>query len=157
MIQHILRSVRRSKILVILPVFYLLIAWAHWGIKRAEFYPFAPWSMFNNVPRQVTRYVVVVHSGANGQIIVPARVWDCVPGGIKSLPLPFYRAQQTMGQAIEANDQTTRQDAEVVIKAFLKDQFLAGEAVLMREVFDPAQMLLNDSTESVEALARFNF
>lgn len=157
MFRRIWRLVRQNRLLAAVPVVYLVIAWGHWGIRRTEFYPFAPWSMFNNVPRNVTRYVVVLHTSRDNTQTLPARVWDCIPGGIKSLPLPFYRAQQELGLAIASNDRTGQQPALKCIEQFLRTHFGNGTAALVRESFDPAQMLLTGVPDETKVLTEFSF
>lgn len=139
--------------LLSLPVVYVVIAWGYWGINRQEFYPFAPWSMFNNVPNQVTRYVVYVERPAGENL----PVWDCLPEGIKAMPVSVYRAQQALGQAVERKQLQRAIAARNTLIVFLQDKLQAGKCTLVREVFDPREMLLNKQLLERKELISINF
>ncbi|MDG1895211.1 MAG: hypothetical protein P8J37_09900 [Fuerstiella sp.] len=126
-----------------LPIAYVLIAWGHWGLFRCEFYPFAPWSMFNNVPNTVTRYVLIVQYADGGEFNEAVPLWECFPGGVKALPLPVYRAQARLGRAIESQQTDTALQVRNQLVQFLRSELGGGTAVLMKEVFDPAKMYLD--------------
>ncbi len=150
-------SIRRYRFPAMLPVAYVLIAWGHWGICRSELYPFAPWSMFNNVPNSVTRYVLLVQDVDGRMIKESVPLWECFPNGLKALPLPVYRAQARLGRAIEAQQLEPAIQARNLILSFLRSKLGSGTAVLMKEVFDPAEMYLNGTMRENRKLHVLNF
>ncbi|MEO2031682.1 MAG: hypothetical protein ABGZ35_06330 [Planctomycetaceae bacterium] len=129
-----------------LPIAYVLIAWGHWGICRSELYPFAPWSMFNNIPNSVTRYVLFVQDADNREIAEAVPLWECFPDGVKALPLPVYRAQARLGLAIEAQQLEPAIQARNLIVSFLRSELGGGTAVLLNQLFHPTEMYLDDTT-----------
>jgi len=150
-------SIRRYGFPAILPIAYVLIAWGHWGILRSEFYPFAPWSMFNNVPNSVTRYVLFVQQADNPESTDAVPLWELIPGGVKALPLPVYRAQARLGLAIEAQQFEPAIQAQKQIRRFLRSKLSGGTAVLMKEVFVPTEMYLNGTLRENRKLYVLSF
>ncbi len=140
-----MRWLRRRKFLVLVPFAYLAIAWGHWIARQPEFYPFAPWAMFNNVPNSVTRYVLLVRSDDSpaGESVP---IWSCYSDGVKSLPLAVYRAQTEFGQAVESQDLEPARRSRTILLQFVRDHFETGQATLVKEVFDPAEMFLSGTT-----------
>ncbi len=150
-------SIRRYGSCAMIPIAYVLVAWGHWGICRSELYPFAPWSMFNNVPNSVTRYVLYVQDTDSREFVEAVPLWDCFPDGVKALPLPVYRAQAKLGLAIEAQQLEPANQARNLILPFLRSKLGGGTAVLMKEVFDPAEMYLNGTMHENRKLHALSF
>ena len=140
----LMRWVRRRSFLVVVPLLYIAIAWGHWIARKPEFYPFAPWAMFNDVPNSVTRYVLLVQPDEPADSkAVP--VWSCYSDGVKSLPLVVYRAQAELGRAVERQDLEPARRSRRILLQFVREHFGTGQATLVKEVFDPAEKFLNQT------------
>ena len=139
--RDIRRLKRRYSYMVILPAVYVGIAWGHWGVQRAELYPFAPWSMFNNVPNTVTRFTLVVESATDSSASAKP-IWEYFPEGVKALPLNIYRSQARLGIAVESQQPDQVAAAQNILTDFLKNELGSGEAVLIKVTFDPAKMYI---------------
>jgi hypothetical protein len=143
---------------------YPAIAWGHWLLvaaellpdRRAELFPFAPWTMFGSVPNQSQHFELSVQQ-ADGQFAPLLHVQSVFGARQYQISLRTYGIIQRLGAAMATGDSHEIAAAESSLRTALGVEFVGERLRLSRVEFDPLQRWSQSTSLSSECVYELSF